>query len=107
VLLPVGVDADRDVGGLVLHDLAVADLDHDRVQEHHRVDRVERPGLPGLDLLQHLVGDPGDRLGRQLGPVDLPQVAMMSRTLMPCVEADHHVVQAARDPPGPPANRLP
>jgi hypothetical protein len=63
VLLPVGVDPDREVGGLVLHDVVVADLDHDRVQEHHRVDRVQRPGLPGPDLLQHAIGDPGDRLG--------------------------------------------
>ena len=102
VLLPVGVDPDRDVGGLVLHDLVVADLDHDRVQEHHRVDRVQRPGLPGLDLLQDGVGDPGDRLGRQLGPVDLPQVVDdVPHRHAVRVEADDHVVQAARDPPGP------
>ena len=102
VLLAVGVDADRDVGGLVLHDVVVADLDHDRVQEHHRVDRIQRPGLPGPDLLQHRVGDPGDGLGRQLGAVDLLQVVQdVADAHAVRVQADDHVVQAAGDPPGP------
>jgi hypothetical protein len=56
VLLAVGVDADRQVGGLVLHDVVVADLDHGRVQEHHRPDRVQRPALPGA------VGTPDDEV---------------------------------------------
>jgi transposase len=38
VLFPVAVDADRGVGGLAGHDVVVSDLDHDGVQEHHRVD---------------------------------------------------------------------
>ena len=102
MLLPVGVDADREVGGLVLHDLVVPDLDHDRVQEHHRVDRVQRPGLPGADLLQHLVGDPRDRLVGQLGAVDLLQVVQdVPHGHAVRVQADDHVVQAAGDPPGP------
>jgi hypothetical protein len=63
VLVPVGVDADGQVGGLVLHDLAVADLDDDRVQEHHGVGGIQRPGLPGPGLLQHRLGDPRDGLG--------------------------------------------
>ena len=36
---PVRVDAGRDVGGLVLHDLVIAGLDHDRAEEHDRADR--------------------------------------------------------------------
>ena len=50
------------IGGLALHDVVVTDLDHDCVQEHHSVDGIQRPVLPGLHLLEHGVGDPGDRL---------------------------------------------
>jgi hypothetical protein len=63
MLFTVGVDPGGQAGGLGLDHVVVADLDHDRVQEHHRVDRIQRPVLPGLHLLQHRVGDPGDRLG--------------------------------------------
>jgi hypothetical protein len=47
-------DADRGVDGPV-GDLPVADFHHDRVDEHRSVDLIERPGLPGL----HLLDDPG------------------------------------------------
>ena len=101
VLVTVGVDADGQVGGLVLHDVVVADLDDDRVQEHDRVDRIERTPLPGFDLLHHLLGDPRHRLGRQLGPIDLLQVMDDVTDAHPVrVKADDHVVQAARHPPG-------
>ena len=54
-------DPDRRVDGPV-GDLPVADLDDDRVDEHRRVDLVQRPRLPGLHLLDHPVGDPADGL---------------------------------------------
>ena len=44
-LLAVEGDPDRGVDRPV-GDLAVADLDHDRVDEDRRVDLVQRPGLP-------------------------------------------------------------
>jgi len=44
---PVDGDPDDGVEGPV-GDLAVADLDLDRVDDNHWVDRVERPALPGL-----------------------------------------------------------
>jgi hypothetical protein len=43
VLDPVHVDPDGDVRGPVGHVRAVADLDHDRVQVEHRVERLQRP----------------------------------------------------------------
>ena len=60
---------DRPVG-----DLTVADLHHDRVDEDRRVDLVQRPVLPRLHLLDHLVGDPADGLLRHRGAVDLREV---------------------------------
>ena len=61
VAAPVQVDADRGVERLVA-DLPVADLDVDRVDEDRRVHALQRPGGPGAHLLEHLVGDPGDRV---------------------------------------------
>ena len=53
---------------------AVADLRDQRIDEHHRVDRLQRPVLPLPHLLQRPVGDPRDRVMRQLHPRRLPQV---------------------------------
>ena len=59
VSLPIDGDADGHVERLV-GDLSVADLDVDRVDEHHRVHRVQWPVGPFGHLLDHFVGDPGD-----------------------------------------------
>ncbi|AQZ63036.1 hypothetical protein BKM31_17610 [[Actinomadura] parvosata subsp. kistnae] len=102
MLVAVGVDADRQVGGLGLDAVVVADLDHDGVQEHHRVDRFQRPGLPGADLFQHGVGDVGDGLVTEFDLVDLAQVVLdIAHTHAVRVQADDHVVQAAGDAAGP------
>ena len=102
VLFPVGVDAGREVGGLALHDVVVADLDHDRVQEDDGVNRIERPALPGPDLLQHGIGDAGDGLVRELGAIHLLKVMQDVADAHPVrIKADDHVVQAAGNPPGP------
>ena len=61
VAFPAHGDPDDDIDRLVA-DLPVADLDHDRVDEDHRIDRVQRPVAPLGHLLDHLVGDLGDRL---------------------------------------------
>src|SRR5215207_4376848 len=54
-------------GGLVADLMVVTDLHHQRVQVQDRIDRLQRPGLPGFDLLGDRVGDVGDRLVAQLG----------------------------------------
>ena len=91
VLLAGQGDPDRGIDRPV-RDLPVADLDHDRVDEDRGVDRVERPGLPGLHLLDDLVGDPGDgllaaptrrrspRSAREISPVVRP-LAYSDRTI--------------------------
>ncbi len=55
-------------------DLTVADLHHDRVDEHHRIDAIERPVQPVGHLLEDPVGDLRDRLPGDLGPVDLGEM---------------------------------
>ena len=57
LLAAVCVDTDGQVRGLVRHHTVVADLADQRVQEDHRVDAFERPGLPLPDFLEHRVGD--------------------------------------------------
>jgi hypothetical protein len=60
-----------------------------------RVDAVERPVLPGCELVDDLVGDLGDQLARHLGAIDLGQVRgdlPGGQTLG--VEADDGLVEA-------------
>ena len=44
-------DTDRDVDGLLAHDLLVADRDLHRVQVDDDVQLLERPALPGADVV--------------------------------------------------------
>src|SRR5918994_1284325 len=96
MLDPVAVDADGDVGGLVADLVVVADLHHQRVQIQDRVDRLQRPGLPGLHLLRDRVGDVGDRLVAELGAQGAFQMGLDVADRHPTrIEADDHVRQPA------------
>jgi len=55
LLRAVGAHAQRDLDRLVAHHPFVADLDPDGVEEDQRVNRVERPLLPGGDFIEHCV----------------------------------------------------
>jgi hypothetical protein len=71
--LPVDADTDPRVHGPV-RDLPVADLDHDRVDEHHRIHVIERAGLPLRHVPEDPVSDLRDRLTTELGRVHLRQM---------------------------------
>ena len=73
VPLPVHGHAQRQVDRPV-GDLALADLHLDRVHEHHRVHRIQRPRLPFRHPVHDPVGDRGNGLLRHLRPVDFLQV---------------------------------
>src|SRR6266545_4543146 len=74
VAFAVERDADRDVDGLLAHDLLVADRDLERVQIDNRVQLLERPALPGA----HVVLDRGGHLADQpVRDVDAVQLAQM------------------------------
>ena len=75
-LRPSTSTPDGQVGGLVAHRAVVADLADDRVEEDHRIDPVQRPGLPFLDLLEHRVGDLADQVRGDLDVVDLQQMRL-------------------------------
>src|SRR3954468_18010195 len=74
-LAAVGAHAERDMDSLVAYQSFVADLDSQRVEKDQRVDRFQRPRLPGSHFLQHRVGYRADQIGRDLDPVELTQMA--------------------------------
>ena len=79
--------------------LPVADLDHQRVEIHDRVDLLQRPGLPGLGVLQHRGGDPADRLAADPGPVQLGDVGLDLAGGHPAgVQGDDLLVQPGQTP---------
>ena len=55
-------DPQREIARLALNAAAVADLEHQRVEEHHRVDVLQRPRLPRPDVIHDRVGDPADQV---------------------------------------------
>jgi hypothetical protein len=61
-LTPGQIDAHGDVSGLVAGMSTVLDLHDHRVEVDHRVQRFQRPALPGENLIGDLIDDLGDRL---------------------------------------------
>jgi hypothetical protein len=62
------------VDGLVADHPLVTDLDPDRVEEHQRVNRVERSLLPGGDFIEHCVRHRADQVGRHVDAVQIMQM---------------------------------
>ncbi len=69
--------------GLVAHNAFVSDLDPQGVEEDQRIDRFQRPALPGGDLVEHGVGDSADEIGRDLDAIKLAQMPDDLPALMP------------------------
>lgn len=71
VALAVGLDAHGQIDGP--DHAVVADLDPQRVEEHHRIHRLERAVLPAQRLGHHFVGDRADEIGRDLSALAFGQ----------------------------------
>jgi hypothetical protein len=94
LLLAFAVEGERDIDGFVADQAFVADLDPQRVEKDHRIDRVERPVLPFPNLLEDGVGDPADQIGGNLNPVKLLQVSLdLANREAPGIEADDPIVE--------------
>jgi hypothetical protein len=99
VLGSVKVDTHRNMRGPVTDLVAIADLHHERIEVDDRVDLLQRPALPGLDLLEHRVSDLPDRLVGQLGAQRAGQVmADITHRHPTRVQRNNHLVQAAAAP---------
>ena len=96
---PVEVHTHGEIRRAVADLVAVADLHHQRIEVDDRVDLLQRPRLPGLDLLKHRVGDLRDGLVRQLGADRAGQMmANVAHRHPTRIQRDDHIVEAAGAP---------
>ncbi len=75
VALALKIDPDGHIHGPV-GDLGVTDLHDDRVDQQHRIHRIEGPVLPHRHVGHDLVGDLRDRLPAHRRVIDLGQVRL-------------------------------
>jgi hypothetical protein len=76
VAFAVEGDPDRDVDGLLAHDLLVADRDLQRVQVDDHVQLLERPALPGPDVVLDRRGHLRDQPVRDVDAIPLAQMPL-------------------------------
>jgi hypothetical protein len=70
-------------------------FDPQRVEEHHWIDRIERPVLPLPHFVENRIRDPADEIGRNLGAVEFEQVALdLTHRHAAGVQAQNLVVEA-------------
>src|SRR6266550_1340809 len=72
--VPFERDADRDVDRLLAHDLLVADRHPHRVQVNDDLQLLERPALPGADVVLDRGGHLADQPLRDVDAVQLAQL---------------------------------
>jgi transposase InsO family protein len=89
-------DSDRDIDGSV-GDLPITDLDEDRIDEHHRIPRLQRAIAPLGHLTDYLVGDPGDGVLGDGGAVDIGEVrSALSRRQSLCRQVQYDLIDTAQ-----------
>ena len=74
VTVTVEGDAEREVERAALDRAALADLEDHAVEEHDRVDVLQRPLGPVADVVHHAVGDARDQVAADVHAVDLLEV---------------------------------
>ena len=90
-------DPDGQVAGPAADRAVLADLDHQGVEVDDRVDRFQRPGAPGLDVLEHRVGDPADGVAADLDAIQARQMSGNIPDRHPAgVEVKHPLVEAGQ-----------
>jgi hypothetical protein len=99
IALAVHRDRQREVAGTPLDRAAVADLQHHAIEEHDRVDVIQRPGLPGARVLHHRVRHPRDQVAANPDAVDLLQVRLdIARRQAPRIQGQDLVVEPFETP---------
>ena len=73
---PSRVTPEREVQRAALHRSALADLQHHAVEEHDRVDVLQRPLGPLAHVVHHPVGHAADQVAPDLHAVDLLEVRL-------------------------------
>ena len=99
VTLALDGDAQREIAGAALHAPALANLQHQAVEEDHRIDVLQRPLLPRADVLDDRVGDAADQVVADLDAVELGQVRLDVTNAHPArVHRDDLLVKASEAP---------
>jgi hypothetical protein len=75
-LRSVRSDAESDVNRLVFHRPLVAYLDADRIEENQRIEGFQSSVLPFRHLLQDVIGDGTDQVGRDVDAIELAQMPL-------------------------------
>src|SRR5664279_1757831 len=70
------IEPERDVDRLVFDHAFVAYFDPERVKKYHWVNRIEGTALPFPDFLKDRVRNLADEVGRDIGAIELGQVAL-------------------------------
>ena len=76
VALALDGDPDGEIAGAGADGAVLADLHQQTVEVDDRIHRVQRPGAPRGDVLEHGVGDRADRVAADLHAVELAQVRL-------------------------------
>ncbi len=99
ITLTVDPDRHRQVAGTPLDRAAVADLQHQRVEEDDRIDVIQWPCLPGPSVVHDRIGHPRDQIAADLDPVDLLQVSLdIPGRQAPRIEREDLVVEPLEAP---------
>ena len=94
-LSAIGPDAQRQIHGLVPDRTLIADLQAQCIEVDDWVHDFQRALLPLLDFGQHLVGNGGNQIGRNLQAVQLQQMRLdFAHAHAACIHADHMIVKA-------------
>jgi hypothetical protein len=67
----IAAHAERDMHRFVADMAFIPDLDPQGIEEHQRIDRLQRPRLPGRHFIKHRIGDRRDQVGRHVDAVKL------------------------------------
>ena len=93
VFVAVNVDAHSQVHGPVGY-VAVSDLDHQRVDEHHRIHRVQGSGPPRFEFFSNPVGHPRYQVVGHVDAVDLFEVGLnIANGHAPGIQSDDPLVE--------------
>src|SRR6185312_8496454 len=100
LLAPRAAQANRQIYRAIADQPFVADLHPQRVEEHHRIGRLQAPILPGRDFLQYRVGYRTYQVRRDLGAVQLADVlGDLARRHPARIQGDDLLVEAGQAPP--------
>ena len=82
---------------LVANHPFVSDLDPERIEEDERINRIERPLLPGRHFIEYGIGHRADQIGRDIDAVKIMQMSHdLARAHAARVHRDDLLIEAGK-----------